>query len=215
MVGAVIRVGPSLLLGAVVIAAAWCGTAFGESAPGTAWKVSVSGQPTDVAASGGQYDVELTNTGSVASSGPITLTMTLPAGMTAQGVGVGYGDGWGCAESGSASVWTCSWNSSVAVFGETGDLEIDVGVTAPAGAVLTTRFVASGGGAPVAKASTSGVAGEPSSAFGFVDFGVQTFDLSGAPDTQAGGSSGCAGRRVRRYPRREWEACAGHQGYRA
>jgi hypothetical protein len=180
------RLGLWSLLCAGLLALGCCAVAAGESSPGPAWRLSVAGQPTNVLTSGGRYVITLTNVGGAPSSGPVALTITLPAGVSVGNSGLLNLRGWVCAEGAGGSLMTCSWGSPVAPFGQAGVMEVPVVVAAPAGAALTAHFVVSGGGAPVAQASLSGVVGEPVPAFGFTDFSVQSLDLAGAPDTQAG-----------------------------
>ncbi len=180
------RLGLWSLLCAGLLALGCCAGAAGESAAGAAWRVSVAGQPTNVLASGGQYVITVTNVGGAPSSGPVALTIKLPAGVTVGNSGLFHPNGWVCTGSEGESVLSCSWGSSVAPFGQAGVVEVPVVVAAPEGAALSAHFVVSGGGAPVAQASVSGVAGEPAPAFGFTDFSAQPLDRAGAPDTQAG-----------------------------
>jgi hypothetical protein len=200
MIAGARRVGSCLSMGAMALLLACCASAAGESTPGVGWKISPTAQPTNImGATKGVYTVVVTNTGSVASSGSVKLTVVLPPGVT---VGENFKEefgaenltyGWECpAAEGEPSV-TCVRGAPVAPYAQTGvegeqtgALQVGVDVSARSGEKLTTRFVVSGGGAPVAQASLSGVTGEPFPAFGFVDFNMQPFDLAGTPDTQAG-----------------------------
>jgi hypothetical protein len=144
---------------------------------GTAWKISLVTQPTNFAVTGhgphepvDQYSLVLTNTGGEISSGPATLTDTLPAGVTV--VGTISSAGWSCATSAGGNVLQCSYG----------------GVVAPleGSTVLTDTVMVSGGGAPVAKASVSTTVGAVPPSFGFLDFSSQVSSVSGMPDAQAG-----------------------------
>jgi hypothetical protein len=173
-----------------------CGVALAEPVPGVAWQVMLVAQPTNLALTGSrggepidQYVIELTNTGSVASSGPITLTDALPAGVTVggppQSEKIDGGEGWVCPIA-EGQIVTCAFHGSVAALGRSPLLTIPVAVTATG--TLTDAATVSGGGAPVASARRSTEAGAPAPPLEVLDgFSLQASDLSGAPATQAGG----------------------------
>jgi hypothetical protein len=171
------------------------GVALAAPAPGTAWKTTLVAQPTDfeplahdiTGTSVDRYVLLLTNTGSAASSSPITVTDTLPAGV-AVGTELANGNpGWECpyVEEGSVVV-KCVYMAAVAPLGQSTVLTIPV--TVSASGVLTDSAVVSGGGAPVTSVSRSSEVAPRLSLppFEFVDFSNQLSDVSGAPDTQAG-----------------------------
>ncbi len=161
------------------------------SADGVAWKISLVAQPTNLMLTGGssiepldQYVLVLTNTGSVASSSsePIMLTDKLPAGV-ALGESA-EGPGWECPASRGSTVINCTFHGVVSPLNQSRVLIIPV-VVAHAGPLIDS-VVVSGGGAPVATAEVSTVAGADLPAFGFLEFSLQASRASGAPDTQAG-----------------------------
>ena len=125
----------------------------------------------------------LTNTGSVASSGTIALTDTLPAGVADRYTSKFNTGGWECTPGVGDTNVTCLYGGVVAALGQSGVLKIPVAASATG--TLVDRVEVSGGGAPVATASLSTNAG--SSLFGFLDFSNQASDLSGGPDVRAGG----------------------------
>jgi hypothetical protein len=160
------------------------------SSGSVAWKVSLVAQPTNFVSTGGssgesvdQYVILLTNIGKLESRGPITLTDTLPAGVTV-GNPAG-GPGWGCPTSRGGAVVTCTYTAGVSSLGQSAVLTIPVAVAAQGR--LTDGVVVSGGGAPVVTAEVSTVVGERPPSFGFLDFAFQPSTPSGALDTQAGG----------------------------
>ncbi len=178
---------------AVCVVTAVVAQGVAVAAPGgVAWKVSLVAQPTNLALSGGrpnfsepvdQYVLVLTNTGSVASSGPITLTDTLPAGVRVGELSPG-GPGWVCPAGTGSVVVSCTYGGVVGAQGQSGVLIIPVAVGALG--VLTDSVVVSGGGAPVAAVNVSTVAGAEAPPFGLLEFNLQTSSVSGAPDVQAG-----------------------------
>ncbi len=185
----VFRYGIAPLLAMLAGAAGMSGSALAV-VPGTAWEVSFTPQPTNLPLTGGgfgepsdQYVLVLTNIGGVASNGPIALTDTLPAGVTA--AAGSHGPGWGCsAQSGPPSLVTCSYGGSVPALGQSLVLVIPVAV-ATAG-TLVNQVKVEGGGAPTVTASGSTQAGPTDPPFGFLDFSSKASNISGVADTAAG-----------------------------
>jgi uncharacterized repeat protein (TIGR01451 family) len=166
--------------------------AFAIPMPGAAWKISLLAEPTNLSlthSSAGepadQYLTVLTNTGTTPSSGPITLTDKLPAGITI--ARAPNSSGWVCTESEAGTLVTCRYGGVVPALGQSTVLTLPVSVAVPPGVVLTNRVIISGGGASVATASRATQAGGAVPPFGFLDFSLQASDASGAPDTRAGG----------------------------
>ncbi len=164
------------------------GVALGTPTPGVAWHVSLVAQPTNLALTGhgvgeprDQYVLVLTNTGSLPSSGTVALTVALPVGVTVGGEI--QGPGWGCPRGRGIRVVTCFYSPAVAALSQSSVLTIPVAVTVAG--TLTAEARVSGGGAATAVASRITQAGAPPPPFGFLDFGSQLSDLSGAADTQA------------------------------
>src|ERR1700735_1008720 len=80
-----IAIAATLLVCCVLAAsssAAWATT------PGVGWEASSSAYPTDLPPGGtGRIDIYLMNTGAAPSTGPITVTDTLPSGVIATAAG--------------------------------------------------------------------------------------------------------------------------------
>ena len=176
---------PALVLTFLVFLSA---TASAATAPGVAWTVSLVAQPTNLVLTHGgleepldRYVLLLTNTGSVPSAGPVTVTDTLPAGVTVGGVIESAG--WTCSAGKGSAFVSCSYEGVVGALGQSPVLTIPVAVTASG--TLTNTVTVSGGGAPVATTTRTTQAGSPAPPFGFLDFSSQASSLSGAPDTQA------------------------------
>jgi uncharacterized repeat protein (TIGR01451 family) len=151
--------------------------------PGVAWEVPLAAQPTNF--TGADFDrfvLALTNTGSLPSSGPITVSDSLPAGMTF--AGYGEGSGWTCAQNGAPGVVTCTYSGVVKPLEVTAPLNIQV--TPLTAGVATDTVVITGGGAPATTASVSTDVSAPSPPFEVLHFDSQVSDASGTIDTQAG-----------------------------
>jgi uncharacterized repeat protein (TIGR01451 family) len=150
------------------------------------------------------YVVQATNVGDQPTDGSdVTMTATLPAGMTAQdaSVRIPNGDqfitfactaGDGSSPVAGATTVSCSNSQVLDGFGANGtnweELDLTVVVDPAASGTLTASFGVSGGGAP-ADATTVypvRVTNDPP-AFGLSAFDAQFVDLSGNPVTQAGG----------------------------
>jgi uncharacterized repeat protein (TIGR01451 family) len=103
----------------------------------------------------GSYTLTVANLGQIGSSGVITVTDTLPAGLTA--VGLPRGNGWTCSVAGQ--VFTCTSSQPIAA-GATSPSTITLDVTVDRGActsfpcTLTNVVAVSGGGEPAASGPT-------------------------------------------------------------
>jgi len=89
----------------------------------------------------GSYSVTVSNVGSVASSGLVTVTDTLPAGLTP---GLASGTGWSCGI--AAQTVTCTRSDSLAAAGSYPVITITVSVGQAASSPLTNAASVSGGG---------------------------------------------------------------------
>ena len=97
--------------------------------------------------SDGTFTISPSNIGTVATSGLITITDTLPAGMTL--ASVPSGTGWSCSGSVGASSFTCTSSDVIGASGAGSDILFRVNVDAGAtGQLLTNTAVISGGGEP-------------------------------------------------------------------
>jgi uncharacterized repeat protein (TIGR01451 family) len=90
----------------------------------------------------GDYTLSVANTGPVATSGPITIVDTLPAGLTYV---TGTGTGWSCTQAGQ--VVTCVSNAVIPPSSVDPSIDIKVSVTATTPGTVTNSATASGGGA--------------------------------------------------------------------
>src|ERR1700685_4491796 len=166
----------------------FCGSALGvETHPG--WGVTSSTFPTYLAPSGGTGAIEVNvyNNGGEASSGTVTVTDTLPAGIVASEAGdvqngfsgsIGEKDEWECTGNGAspapsvegASVVTCTnvlanlpvlpTTERVGTGNEAGSGSIEhiaIAIKTEPGAVTGENRVTVAGGGALAPASTSGV----------------------------------------------------------
>jgi hypothetical protein len=155
------------------------------SAASPVWRVSISSQPTNFAPEyalneGGlpNYGVTLTNVGSAVSSGPITVTVDLPPGISEHGTDL-------------QSVTRTIGVSRAIDPGETEFVPVRTDVALPEGATATAAVTVSGGGAAAsAQASTETTISSALPAFDFLPgeggFAGSLTDADGASPTQAG-----------------------------
>jgi hypothetical protein len=185
----------------------FCGVARAES-DGTGWEITSETFPTDLAPSGGRGLIELDvyNIGGGRSSGPVTVTNVLPAGVVATEAADAQGFGFG-----EEGLWECSTGHVVACTNTANLLSLPipqppretanehgVGSIAHIGIVVEvetsepgvlTNFATVVGGGGVAPASTSAsitVSGTPASSFGFQRSDGWFSNADGEIDTQAG-----------------------------
>jgi uncharacterized repeat protein (TIGR01451 family) len=100
----------------------------------------------------GTYTIAVSNSGTAATFGTITIVDTLPTGLT---YNAASGSGWTC--SGSGQTATCSTTASIAAGAAGTPISLTVNVVGPVGSV-TNSVTASGGGAtntPVATDPTT------------------------------------------------------------
>jgi uncharacterized repeat protein (TIGR01451 family) len=106
-----------------------------------------------VAGSTGTYTIAVSNSGNVATSGTVTVTDTLPTGLTFD---AGSGAGWACTSAGATV--TCTSSTAIAAAGSASAISLVVNVATNAPASVTNSANASGGGAtntPVATDPTA------------------------------------------------------------
>jgi hypothetical protein len=186
----------------LLIVVCFCLTAGGLPASanaqptGAAWHVSVVAQPTNLAVSAGgfgepfdRYAVVLTNTGDT-MSGPVTVTDTLPNGVTARTGGLQQGlRGWECGAESGASVVKCVYPAGIAALAQSTLLVIPVRVAVASGTPLpfslTNTVTATGGRAPVAVGSATSQVGAAPPPFSVIGFTSQWSEPNGMPATQA------------------------------
>jgi len=139
-----LRLGPAFLCViclAGILSGCGGGSSDSVSSP-AAWSVTMSNIPTQFGPSGvGEYSISVTNTGLGASIGSVTVTDTLPAGLTASGMS-GSGTGWTCTVR-SAS---CTTLGAIAA-GASATITLTVNVAQNASGSVTNLATVSGGGA--------------------------------------------------------------------
>jgi uncharacterized repeat protein (TIGR01451 family) len=95
----------------------------------------------------GTYTITVNNAGTGPTSGTITVTDTLPAGLTYVPTGSG-GTGWTCGAAGQ--VVTCTSTASIAASGTAAAITLNVSVAAVAAPSVTNLVSVAGGGEPAA-----------------------------------------------------------------
>jgi hypothetical protein len=138
-----------------------------------------------------QYTISLTNVGGRASSGPVTVTDTLPAGLTTASTPRRIGEEpvvteWSCTPGAGQTTVTCTTENSVPALTPANSIAVPVTVSPSAQGTLMNRIEVSGGEAPV---PTGAVTPTPIAAsrppFGPVKFEALALDSAGAVDTTA------------------------------
>jgi hypothetical protein len=183
-------------LGAMMLAA----SSAGAAAPTPAWKLSLSSVPTnfdpgftpDPNLGTPQYLIVAANVGGASTSGQITITDTLPAGLTAlPGIGGGGSDEAAAkVECGSlGQTITCTTEGPIHP-GRLVEVKIPVEVEPSAPAFLTDEASIAGGGAGEAKASTTTTVDPLPAPFGFLagdtGFSAPLSEADGSAATEAG-----------------------------
>jgi uncharacterized repeat protein (TIGR01451 family) len=92
--------------------------------------------------SGATYTLRVKNIGSLATSGTVTVTDTLPTGLTAAAVSPMSGSGWTC----TAATMTCTTSAIATSGNELPPITVKVDVAANAAATVTNHAHVSGGG---------------------------------------------------------------------
>jgi hypothetical protein len=153
-----------------------------------------------------QYTLLLTNVGSQESSGAVTVTASLPAGLTTSGTPAGIRQSnkepaseWNCTPGAGQTSVSCTSNTAVPPFTQTDAIVVPVKVASAASGILATSFQVAGGGAPTcgesaqpACAATTIAApiDQPPPPYTPLDFTSAPFDAMGAIDTHAGDHPG-------------------------
>jgi hypothetical protein len=208
------RVQSILGLAAVLAVSAGIGAPSAPAAtPGPAWEVMSVGQPTNMQFSDSvgsedtsidRYLLYITNVGGAASSEPITVTDTLPPGITTSEKpnpqDTAHAGIWRCTPGAGNSVVLCTSDTAVGASELASVIEVPVEVSESASGTepipLVNHVQISGGGAPpcggVAQSgcppstSTPTVTQSTPPPFGFLGFNTYAADSGGAPDIQAG-----------------------------
>jgi hypothetical protein len=176
--------------------------ASAAAAPTPVWKLSASSQPTNFISGSdgvGQYFLVANNVGSLTTSGEITITDTLPVGLTPVKDGVGFALGASSKDPFTAELgFKCVIEAQTVTCKGAGPLHpgyplwaiIPVKVTAPEGSLLTNEAEVSGGGALAVKASTQTPIDSSAPSFDFLPeeegFRAPVIDEDGLPTTTAG-----------------------------
>jgi uncharacterized repeat protein (TIGR01451 family) len=127
----------------------------------------------------GTYTVTVNNAGTGPSSGTITVTDTLPAGLTYLSTGSG-GTGWTCGAAGQ--VVTCTSTTAIAAGGTGAAITLNVSVAATAVPSVTNSVTVAGGSEPTAYTNNN-IAAD----YTLVANAAQTtFSTSGQQTTAAG-----------------------------
>ncbi len=109
----------------------------------------------------GTYNFTVNNIGGVASSGTITVTDTLPAGLSFV-TGSTTGTGWSCSVSGQTV--TCSSSTAIAAAGNSTfsfNVNIGTGTTPGTNSIINTAAVSGGGDSNTANNSANNGNGDP------------------------------------------------------
>ncbi len=208
----------SLLAGiaALVLCAGWMPLAVAQAQSAPGWEVTSTSYPTDLKPGGhGMVMLEVFNVGAAASSGTITLTDTLPPGLTATNAGA-MGTLGGLVESEEAEeeaeelsglrtsiagywshAWDCTGATVVSCTSRPGSrpmrplgavrVGIEVSVAAGAEGTAPNQVRVSGGGsAGPAEISSPLTIGAGNPGFGFAGFDAWFSNADGTVDTQAG-----------------------------
>lgn len=139
------------------------------------------------------YQIEVRNIGSVATSGTITVTDVLPAGVTVNTVGNGFqrfvmSNSYQREEPAHCAPGTtivCTWNDTLPP-NESLTAFIPLNVAPDAGPILTNQVEVSGGGAPSRSASEQTVVSSTPADVGLQMFKTTMNNADGSPSVAAG-----------------------------
>jgi hypothetical protein len=145
-----------------------------------------------------QFDIRVVNVGGAGGDGsPVTVTDTLPAGLTTKATPHSISalpgaqtmeEGWSCAAGSGQQTVKCTYELPVPALGQLPPIDIPVQVGAvPLDTQLTNTVEVSGGGAASTAKASSEVLVEPSAQplFGVEEFSNYLADPAGAPAVQA------------------------------
>ena len=143
----------------LVVALAVSAGSASAAAPGVAWQVQSLSRPTNFQPSDSEspftedrYTVSVLNVGSVDSSGTVTVTDTLPAGVTTSSTPHGEGEGlnsqWECTAGAGNSVVACTSTVSVPTLTSAQAIEVPVSVASFGGGPWGPTWCRSRGVAP-------------------------------------------------------------------
>jgi len=174
------------LLGLVVLAATPALPAAG-AAPAAGWQIASSSNTTVDPGDELTYFVDLANRTEAESSGPYTVTTTLPGGLTAVSAGDAnpfVGLGFDCGSVLGMSTIECT--TGYAAYPDLiEELAITVAVDPDAAGVKTAGFEVSGGGLTNAATADPVTVSAAPPVFGIDAFDTRLTEADGAPSTQA------------------------------
>jgi hypothetical protein len=145
------------VLGCLFIWLLACG-ARADAATGPVWNLDIHHDQTNFTPGGtAELTFDVRNVGDSATTGPITLTVNLPAGITRESVLLDNGTttvsaekDWTCPGSPGDSAFTCTTNDTFHIGDDARNLILTVAVAPSAGPDLVATATVSGGGAPEA-----------------------------------------------------------------
>ena len=147
--------------------------------------------------SGASYTLVVKNTGGSATSGFVTVTDTLPGGLTATGMS---GAGWSC----TLATLTCTRQDALAAGASYPSITLTVNVAASAGSPVINQASVSGGGLTAGSASDSTTVLAAFSDVGAADSFLPAIDLM----REYGITSGCGSSPPQYCPERPGDARA-------
>ncbi len=192
----------ALLAGAALFASGAVPAAPAQAAvPTPAWSIHPVAlpsnfQPTDIQNNQGPYSQDhytlvLSNVGSRDSSGPVTITDTLPPGVTTTQTPFSEEGNFSCTPEGEGnSVVTCTSTTAIPALSNADIINVFVAVAPGTSGTLTNQVQVSGGGAASADASVQTPVSSQVLPFGLYGFASFALDGSGVLDTQAGDHPG-------------------------
>jgi uncharacterized repeat protein (TIGR01451 family) len=145
-----------------------CSAASAGAATEPVWNLDIHHDQTNFPPGGtAELTFDVRNIGDSATTGPVTLTVTLPAGLTREAVvldeGVGSGTlsekQWVCPGAPGDSTFTCTTSESFKAGDDARNLILPVAVAPGAGPDVVAAATVSGGGAPDAPAAAGCASG--------------------------------------------------------
>jgi hypothetical protein len=180
-----------------ILSAVHAGPSRADVTPAPAWTVVGNAQPTNFAApstyatDGDSFVISAVNTGGAASSGSaVTITDTLPSGITPAATKASGDDTDGntvkCTSGGQTVTCTDMANVSPVLSDQQIQVTVPVDVASSAASGEANQISVSGGGAPAQTASDTATISAAPAAFGLAAFSAQSLNADGSVDTQAG-----------------------------
>jgi hypothetical protein len=142
----------------ILVLAALASGPTASAVAGPVLNLDLHHSPTNFPSGGrGEYWIDVSNLGDEATSGPITLTVNLPSGLTRKSVTVGdagpfgaYNLPWSCPGSPGATTVVCTTNGSIPRFEAARDIFVIANVAANASGARLAKATVTGGGSPAA-----------------------------------------------------------------